>query len=309
MDIGCHLPNQGPLANGDALVRFARAAEERDVASLWVSDHVIFPRSATGSYPGGRFPHPPDKPYLEPVTVLAAAAVCTTRARLGASVFILGHRHPVVMAKMLTSIDALSHGRLICGVGVGWWKEELEILGVPFHARGRHGDEILRAFKALWTEENPRLDGEFFHFRELGFAPKPVQKPHPPIWVGGHSKVALRRVARLGDGWHPVGATPAVPLGPAEMRAALDELRRLTEAERRDFSTLTISYKAPLYDPGRAVDGGAARRPFTGSQQAIADDIGAFEALGVSELIFDFRAETLAESLDRMARFAPLIRA
>ena len=139
MDIGCHLPNQGPLATGEALVRFCREAEQRTVASLWVSDHVIFPRSATGSYPGGRFPHPPDKPYLEPVTVLAAAAVCTTRARLGASVFILGHRHPVVMAKMLTSIDALSNGRLICGVGVGWWKEELEILGVPFHARGRHG--------------------------------------------------------------------------------------------------------------------------------------------------------------------------
>ena len=158
MDIGCHLPNQGPLATGEALVRFAREAEQRGVASLWVSDHVIFPRTATGSYPGGRFPHPPDKPYLEPVTVLAAAAVCTTRARLGASVFILGHRHPVVMAKMLTSIDALSNGRLICGVGVGWWKEELEILGVPFHARGRHGDEILRAFKALWPEDNPRFE-------------------------------------------------------------------------------------------------------------------------------------------------------
>jgi len=153
-------------------------------------------------------------------------------------------------------------------------------------------------------------DGKYVQFDDLHFEPKPIQAPHPPIWVGGHSKVALRRVARLGDGWHPVGATPAVPLGPAEMRASLDELRRLTEAERRDFSTLTISYKAPLYDPGRAVDGGdARRRPFTGSEQAIADDIGAFEALGVSELIFDFRAETLAESLDRMAGFAPLIRA
>jgi len=166
MDIGCHLPNQGPLATGEALVRFAREAEQRSVASLWVSDHVIFPRSATGSYPGGRFPHPPDKPYLEPVTVLAAAAVCTSRARLGASVFILGHRHPVVMAKMLTSIDALSNGRLICGVGVGWWKEELEILGVPFHARGRHGDEILRAFKALDCEGLARVD--FFYEEATG---------------------------------------------------------------------------------------------------------------------------------------------
>jgi len=126
--------------------------------------------------------------------------------------------------------------------------------------------------------------------------------------VGGHSTVALRRVARLGDGWHPVGANPAVPLRPAELRASLDELRRLTEAERRDPSRLTISYKAPLYDPGQGVDGGGERRPFSGSQQAITDDIGQFARLGVSELIFDFRAESLTESLERMERFAPLIR-
>ncbi|MGH7356014.1 MAG: TIGR03619 family F420-dependent LLM class oxidoreductase, partial [Candidatus Rokuibacteriota bacterium] len=201
MELGCHLPNQGPLATQDALVTFAREAERRNVASLWVSDHVIFPRTATGSYPGGRFPHPPDKPYLEPVVVLAAAAVVTTRARLGASVFILGHRHPVVMAKMLTSIDALSNGRLICGVGVGWWKEELEILGAPFGKRGRQADEALRVFKGLWTEDNPSFKGEFFNFSDLGFAPKPVQKPHPPIWVGGDSPGAFRRVVALGDGW------------------------------------------------------------------------------------------------------------
>jgi alkanesulfonate monooxygenase SsuD/methylene tetrahydromethanopterin reductase-like flavin-dependent oxidoreductase (luciferase family) len=99
MELGCHLPNQGPLATRDALATFARAADERGVASLWVSDHVIFPRTATGNYPGGRFPHRPDKPYLEPVIALTAAAMCTTRARLGASVFILGHRHPVVMRR------------------------------------------------------------------------------------------------------------------------------------------------------------------------------------------------------------------
>src|SRR5512144_144148 len=169
MDIGCHLPTQGPLATRQAVLAFCREAEARGVASLWVSDHVIFPRTKSGQYPGGRFPFPPDMAYLEPVAVLAAAAVATERARLGASVFILGHSHPVVMAKMLTTIDALSEGRLICGVGVGWWKEEMTMLGVPFHSRGRHGDEILRAFKALWTEENPRLDGQFFRFHDLGF--------------------------------------------------------------------------------------------------------------------------------------------
>ena len=194
MEIGCHLPTQGPVATREALLTFAREAERHRIASLWVSDHVIFPRTATGNYPGGRFPHPPDKAYLEPVAVLAAAAVCTTQARLGASVFILGHRHPVVMAKMLTTIDALSNGRLICGVGVGWWKEEMEILGAPFHTRGRQADEILRVFKELWTADNPSFEGEFFRFRDVGFAPKPVQKPHPPIWVGGDSPGAFRRV-------------------------------------------------------------------------------------------------------------------
>ena len=120
------------------------------------------------------------------------------------------------MAKMLTTIDALSNGRLICGVGVGWWKEEMEILGAPFHARGRQADEILKIFKELWTADNPAFEGEFFRFRDIGFAPKPVQKPHPPIWVGGDSPGAFRRVVTLGDGWHATSKTPrscATPSG------------------------------------------------------------------------------------------------
>ena len=197
MQIGCHLPTQGPVATRDALMRFCREAEVRQMASLWVSDHVVFPTAGNSNYPSGRFPHAPHTPYLEPVAVLAAAAMCTERARIGSSVFILGHRNPVVMAKMLTTIDTLSNGRLICGVGVGWWKDELEILGVPFHARGRQADEILRVFKALWTQDNPAHDGEFYKFRDLGFAPKPVQKPMPPIWVGGDSPGAFRRVVTL----------------------------------------------------------------------------------------------------------------
>jgi hypothetical protein len=126
--------------------------------------------------------------------------------------------------------------------------------------------------------------------------------------VGGHSKAALRRVARLGDGWHPVGANPAVPLRPPELRGLLDELFRLTEAEGRDPSTLTISYKAPVYDPAPGAASGVERRPFSGGQQAITDDVAAFAGLGVSELIFDFRSESLTESLERMERFPPILR-
>src|SRR5688572_31545326 len=163
----------------------------RGIASLWVSDHVIFPRTATGNYPGGRFPHPPDKPYLEAVIALTAAAAVPTRARIGASVFILGHRHPVVMAKMLSTIDVLSNGRLICGVGVGWWEEELSLLGVPYRQRGRQADEMIQVFKALWTEDHPRFEGRFYTLPDVGFAPKPVQKPYPPIVVGGDSPGAF----------------------------------------------------------------------------------------------------------------------
>ena len=281
MDIGCHLPTQGPVATREALLTFAREAEKRDVASLWVSDHVVFPRTATGSYPGGRFPHPPDKPYLEPVAVLAAAAVCTARARIGASVFILGHRHPVVMAKMLTSIDALSNGRLICGVGVGWWKEELEILGAPFHARGRQADEILRVFKELWTNDKPAFEGEFFRFHDIGFAPKPVQKPHPPIWVGGDSPGAFRRVVTLGDGWHATNKTPA------ELRDALARLRAAADAARRPFETLALSLRFALRDELLAQ-----------GPQAVVDRLSEYKRLGLSHLMLDFRRDDLAQMLE-----------
>jgi len=281
MDIGCHLPNQGPLATREAVATFARAADARGVASLWISDHVIFPRTATGSYPGGRFPHPPDKPYLEPVVTLTAAAMCTTRARLGASVFILGHRHPVVMAKMLTSIDALSEGRLIVGVGVGWWKEELEMLGAPFTRRGRHGDEALKVFKALWTQDNPSFEGEFFRIRELGFAPKPVQKPHPPIWVGGDSPGAFRRVATLGDGWHATSKTPA------QFSEALGRLRKAADEARRPFESIELSLRFGLTDD--LIEQGT---------QAIVDTLAAYKRLGLTHIVLEFRRDDLARMLE-----------
>jgi probable F420-dependent oxidoreductase len=225
------------------------------------------------------------------VTVLAAAAVSTARARLGASVFILGHRHPVVMAKMLTSIDALSNGRLICGVGVGWWKEELEILGVPFHARGRHGDEILRAFKALWTEDNPHLDGEFFRFHELGFAPKPVQKPHPPIWVGGDSPGAFRRVVTLGDGWH------ATSKDPAQLREGLGRLGKVADQHKRDMKTIDISVRYSL--PDTLIAGGP--------QQAI-DELAGYKRLGLSHVLIDFRRDDLTRMLELLDLVTATIR-
>jgi probable F420-dependent oxidoreductase len=307
---GFYLPTRGRTAEPGAIEAMVAHGEALGFSSVVVADHLVFPVTIHSKYPytvSGAFPGQGDA--LDQLSLMAFVAGKSRRLRLVSSVMILPHRNPVVTAKMLATIDVLSGGRVTVGVGVGWLREEFQALGAPdFDRRGAVSDEYLRIFKTLWTQDPASFRGEFYRFEALRCLPHPTQKPHPPIWVGGHSKLALRRVARLGDGWHPVGATPAVPLRPPEMRASLDELRRLTEVERRDFSTLTISFKAPLYDPGQAVEGGADRRPFTGSTPAIADDIGTYAGLGVSELIFDFRAETLAESLDRMAHFAALIK-
>jgi len=310
MRYGFYLPTRGRTATPEDLEALVRRGEALGFTSVMIADHIVFPSVVTSKYPytvSGVFPGQGDA--LEQLALMAFIAGKTERLRLVTSVMILPYRNPVATAKTLATIDVLSRGRVTVGVGVGWLREEFEALGAAdFDRRGAVSDEYLRIFKALWTESPVSFAGEFYRFDDVRCLPEPVQKPHPPIWIGGHSKAALRRVARLGDGWHPVGANPAVPLTPADLRRDLDELYRLTEAEGRDPSALTISYKAPLYDVSRPVAAGADRRPFSGSPDQIAEDIATYERLGVSELIFDFRSETSAESLERMERFAPVMR-
>jgi probable F420-dependent oxidoreductase len=306
MRYGFYLPTRGRTAEPDALETLLGRAEALGFSSTMIADHIVFPVRIDSRYPytaDGRFPGHGDA--LEQLSLMAFVAAKTRRLRLVTSVMILPYRNPVFTAKALATIDVLSRGRVTVGVGVGWLEEEFRALGAPdFARRGAVSDEYLRIFKALWTTSPASFRGEFYRFDDIRCLPHPVQKPHPPIWIGGHSKAALRRAARLGDGWHPVGANPAVPLGPKDLRALLDELTRLTEAEGRDPKALTISYKAPVYDTDKPIAPGVARRPFTGGPAEIREDIATFERLGVSELIFDFRSESLGESLDRLERFA-----
>jgi len=219
-------------------------------------------------------------------------------------VLVLPYRNPVLTAKMEASLDVLSGGRLTLGVGAGWLKEEFEALNSPaFNARGAVTDEWITIFKQLWSQSPASFNGRFYRYSDIRCEPFPVQKPHPPIWVGGHSRAALQRTARHGDGWHPVGAVAASPLPAQEMRAHLATLKQLTEAEGRDFAALTISYKAPLYDTGIPSPDGS-RRPFSGEPEDIAGDIRTFAAIGVHELIFDCRGQSITESIERLQWFA-----
>jgi len=310
MRYGFYLPTRGRTAEPEALEHLVRRGEHLGFASVMIADHLVFPTVIRSKYPytvSGVFPGQGDA--LDQLALMAFVAGVTTRLRLVTSVMIVPYRNPVATAKALATIDVLSRGRVTVGVGVGWLREEFEALGAPaFDRRGAVTDEYLRIFKALWTESPVSFTGEFYRFEELRCLPHPVQKPHPPLWIGGHSRAALRRVARLGDGWHPVGANPAVPLSPTELREQLDLLARLTEAEGRDPSSLTISFKAPVYDPSVTTLTGRERRPFSGTVQQIADDIGAYEKAGVHELVFDFRSERLDDTLERMERFAGLLR-
>jgi len=309
MRYGFYVPTRGRTATPEALETLIQRGESLGFASAMIADHIVFPTVVKSRYPytvSGAFPGEGDA--LEQLTLMAFVAARSRSLRLVSSVMIVPYRNPVATAKAIATVDVLSRGRVTVGVGVGWLREEFEALDAPdFDRRGAVTDEYLKIWKALWTESPASFDGEFYRFKDLQCLPHPVQKPHPPIWVGGHSGPALRRAARFGDGWHPVGAISAVPLRPAELRASLDQLFRLAEAAGRDPSRLTISFKAPVYDAPQH-DASGERRPFSGSPAQVVEDIATYARLGVSELIFDFRSETLAESLDRMERFATVIK-
>jgi len=227
--------------------------------------------------------------------------------RLLTSVMVVPQRQPVLAAKMLATIDVLSAGRLIVGCGVGWLQKEFEALGAPpFAERGRATDEFLNAFKVLWTDEAPKLQGRHVTFDNIMFAPKPVTKPHPPIWIGGESPQALARVVRLGDGWYPASNNPQHRLDTAERLAkGVNELAGLAESAGRDPKSIDVGFLVlwPVDWSVQKIAGGT-RRLLTGRPEDMATDIDAFARAGVCHLCLTFQTASLAETLERMQRFA-----
>jgi probable F420-dependent oxidoreductase len=200
MHIGVKVPNWGPLAGPEALVRTAQVADVRGFDSVWVSDHVAVPRAATADYPysaSARPPFDPQTPFVEAIVALAHLAAVTNRVQLGTGVLVLPLRHPVLVAKQTASLDVLSRGRLVLGVGVGWLADEFAVLGRPFTSRGRQTDEGIRTLRACWSGQELHVNGRS---TLVAMYPRPVRAV--PVLVGGHSAAALRRAATHGDGWY-----------------------------------------------------------------------------------------------------------
>jgi probable F420-dependent oxidoreductase len=310
MDFGVATVSRGQCAMREGYLAVAEAAEGLGFGFVSVNDHVVVPRAIASRYPyseSGEWAARTAGECLDQLATLSFLAGRTERVRLLTSVMVVPQRHPVLTAKMLATIDLLSNGRLIVGCGAGWMKEEFEALGAPpFEERGRATDEYLDAFKALWTEEMPTFAGKHVRFNDLIFAPKPVAKPHPPIWIGGESGVALRRTVRVGDGWYPASNNPQVRLDtPERLAAGVAELHKTAHAAGRDPKSIDIGYLVlwPVdWTEHKSPEG--ARRLFTGSSADMAADAATLAKIGVRHVALTFQTATVAETLARMHKFA-----
>jgi probable F420-dependent oxidoreductase len=309
MQFGFGAPVSGTLSRPDNLARIAVEGEAMGYDYTTISDHVVIPRDIEAKYPyseTGEFPSRARGDRYEQLAAAAFIAGKTSRLRLVTSVTVVPHRPAVLQAKMLATIDVLSSGRLTFGIGAGWMKEEFQALGLPpFAERGAVTDEYVNAFRELWTKDDPRFEGRYVNFANILFEPKPVQKPHPPIWVGGESGPALRRTARIGDAWYPIGTNPRHRLDSMKRFAAgVDRLRRLTREAGRDPSKMGLAYRVTNRGrslPGRADDG--ERRLFSGETSDVIADLRALRDFGVGSVDFNFEGASADEMITNMRRF------
>jgi probable F420-dependent oxidoreductase len=285
MKIGLSLSNNQGIEEVQDIVQLAVRAEALGLDSVWASDHVFnvgYVRERIGN-----------RPYYDPLTILTYVAAQTERITLGTSVLVLPYHHPIRLAKAAATLDVMSGGRLVLGVGVGVIEQELHAMGSPYAERGAITDETIAILKCLWTEDEPSYQGRRYQFSGMAFSPKPLQKPHIPLLIGGTSRAAIRRAARLGNGWHPT----AMP--PEALRVAMDYLGEQARAAGRSAADVPVSISIPMQGgrPGRYGLGVDAPE--------MVEKLHAFERLGVDTVVVSLytgEAQAMARALEILAR-------
>ena len=298
LDVGIY----GVLASPETVLQLARHAEDAGFESIWLADHVAFPVSIKSKYPysaTGDFPSRLSEPLLEPVATMAVLVGATKRVRIGTAALIMPYRNPVLLARMLVTLDRFSGGRIVLGAGVGWLEEEFNVLDAhDFKRRGKVTDEYLEIFKAICAGGEVSYRGETYAFEPIFSSPGSLQRPHPPILIGGLSDAALRRVVRHGNGWL------AVTAGAEMLAERVAMLRRLAGDAGRKFDDLTLAFKLFL-DIGEAKRSAFdAREPGTGSIAEIRDDIKGLFDLGFRKIIVRHRGSNAADLKSQIDRFA-----
>jgi len=278
MRIGFFLPQMGTVASADAIAKVARRAEELNYDSLWVTERLLYPTNPKTSYYGGPLPEP-YKRVFDPLGALTFAAAHTNRITLGTSVLDIPFYNPVLLARQLTALDVLSRGRLRAGFGLGWSQDEYDATGASPKIRGNRADEFIAVLKEIWTRDPAEFHGKYFQLPKSIIQPKPVQKPHPPIYLAAFSPGGLKRTAKMADGWMPVGMTVD------QLKATSTQLRSLAKDAGRnpDELKLIVRYNLSVTPQPQGKD----RAPFSGTLAQIKDDIASVKAYDPNELILD----------------------
>ena len=308
MQIGFNLPVSGPMASPEVMANIAQLGETLGFDYLTLTDHVALPDTSTPGYPystTGEFYTPDPGHRVEQLTTAAWVAAKTSKIRIVLAVMVVPHRPAVVTSKMLATIDVLSGGRLVVGIGAGWLKVELDAVSTtPFAERGAVTDEYMDAMRTIWTQDRPVFHGKYVHIDGLLTDPKPVQKPHPPIWVGGESGLSMHRAARIGDAWYPIGSNNAHLLDTLpRLTAGIKRIREMTAAAGRDPAAIGVVYRVKRHgQPAPAATDGN-RKLFTGTVVNTIEDIAAVRDIGVTALDFDFEGRDATKSATDMKKF------
>ncbi len=291
MKIGICLPNNWGVEDVQSVFRIATRAEDLGFDSVWVSEHVF-----NVSYVFNRIG---SRPYYDPMTILSYVAAITKRVRLGTSVLVLPYHNPIRLAKTAATLDVMSGGRLMLGVGVGVIEQELNAMNSPFAERGAISDETIAIMKELWTKDDPIYEGRYHSFSGMKFTPKPRQKPHIPLLIGGVSDAAIRRAVRVGNGWH------STTIPPEELSRRLRYLNERAEAAGRDMSEIPVSVRLDIGTPRSAGSATANSYSLGTDPGEILQNARAFEDLGVDEIVISPTtgdAEELLAALEMLAR-------
>ena len=302
MRIGFSIPNGGTAATPEVLIRIAQHAEELDYHTLWTFERLLYAVNPQNSYPGTADGNWPSifRRMLDPLDTLTFLAGQTSKISLGTSVLNIPYYNPVMLARRLTTIDYLSNGRLRPAFGLGWSKDEMEATGADMAQRGARADEFLQVLRAIWTQNPVEFSGRFYKVPKSYIDLKPVQKPHPPIYLAGFVPAALSRVARLGDGWNPTG----LPL--SAMAEMFSSIKGMAAKAGRNSAALRMVVRANLFLTDKPL--GKDRRIFTGTLDQIKEDMVACGEIGAEEVHFD-PGFSGSKTLDEWVRLMDQLRA
>lgn len=268
-------------------IDLAMKSEALGFDSVWASDHVVVPDNQVGRF---------TKYFYDPFVLLTAIAARTEKISLGTSLIVIPYRNPVVVAKMLSTIDVLSGGRIIFGAATGWLREEFENIGVPFEKRGLRTNEYIESIINLWESETPFYEGKYVNFSDISFYPKPQQKPYPPVIIGGNSEHAMKRAALYGNGWQPTWITPGEMKNKIEM---VEELRTIGKRDNVEF-IYSVRNRTSI----NAEDDKNPDCYFSGSVEEIAEMVNEYKKAGVSHILFDPECDSDEETFQLIEELA-----